>query len=239
MTKTLSVNVDHIATLREARKEFFPDPVQAAVLCELGGADGITVHLRTDRRHIQERDLLLLRQTIKGELNLEMAATEELRNIALGVKPDVVSIVPESPGEITTEGGLDLKANFAKIKPEADLLKKAGIQLSVFIEAEPEQIDAAKKLGADRIEINTNQYVKASSRRRELLAVIDRAGKCASQAGLLVHAGHGLDYKNIEGILVMPEIVGFSIGFSIVARALYVGLERAVAEMKRLIERSS
>lgn len=239
MAKVLSINVDHIATLRQARKELFPDPVQAAVLCELGGADGITVHLRSDRRHIQERDLLLLRQTINGELNLEMAATEELKNIAIGLKPDIVSIVPESPGEVTTEGGLDLKTNLPRVTPITDCLRTAGIRVSVFIEADHQQIEAAKNLGADMIELNTNQYVKQQARRREILEQLGRAAKLADRAGLAVHAGHGLDYKNIKPILVIPEIVGFSIGFSIVARALYVGLERAVTEMKHLIERSS
>ncbi len=239
MARVLSVNVDHIATLRQARKELFPDPVGAAVLCELGGADGITVHLRSDRRHIQERDLVLLRQTIKGELNLEMAATDEMKNIALGLKPDIVSIVPESPGEVTTEGGLDLKTNLAKVKPITDGIRKAGIKVSVFIEADPKQIEAAKNLGADLIELNTNQYVKQPAHQTEILEQLAQAAKVADRAGLAVHAGHGLDYKNIKPILGIPEIVGFSIGFSIVARGLYVGLERAVTEMKHLIERSS
>ncbi len=234
--RELSVNLDHIATLREARKESFPDPVQAAVLAELGGADGITVHLRQDRRHIKERDLRLLRQTIKTELNLEMAATEEMRDIALDIKPDVVSLVPESPEEVTTQGGLDLVSNLSKVMPIAQVLKKAGIEVSVFIEAERPQIEAALKLGADRIEINTDLYSKDIEHREEILRGIGASAEFATREGLIVHAGHGIDYKNIIPLLKISEITGFSIGFSIIARAVFIGLREAVVEMKRIME---
>lgn len=230
------MNLDHIATLREARKEAFPDPVQAAVLVELGGADGITVHLRQDRRHIKERDLRLLRQTIKTELNLEMAAVEEMRDIALDIKPDVVSLVPESPEEVTTQGGLDLVSNLSKVMPIAQVLKKAGIEISVFIEAERPQIEAALKLGADRIEINTDLYSKDIEHREEILKGIKSLAEFAARKGLTVHAGHGVDYKNIIPLLKIPEITGFSIGFSIIAKAVFTGLKEAVAEMKRIME---
>ncbi|MEO0076620.1 MAG: pyridoxine 5'-phosphate synthase [candidate division WOR-3 bacterium] len=241
--KKLLVNIDHIATLREARKESFPDPVQAATLVELGGGDGITVHLRTDRRHINERDLELLRKTIKTELNLEMAATNEMLDIALNVRPDIITLVPEKPEELTTEGGLDLKKHFKTIKPIAEKIVSADILLSVFIEADKAQVLAAKKLGASLIEINTNQYseksrIKNRDAEVQINAILDRIASIAQFAkgqGLIVHCGHGLDYWNIEPILKINEIEGFSIGFSIVARAVLVGLKEAVSQMKMII----
>ncbi len=232
--KHLSVNLDHVATLREARKESFPDPVQAAVLCELGGADGITVHLRQDRRHIKERDLELLRATIKTELNLEMAATEEMLNIALKVRPDVVTLVPERPEELTTEGGLDVIKNFPVIQEAIGKLKSNGIITSIFIETDREQIKKAKEAGADKIEINTDAYSKEKEREKILSRIRDVASY-ATSIGLRVHAGHGLNYTNISDICQITEITGFSIGFAIVARAVFVGLKEAVNEMKRLI----
>ncbi|MEO0114883.1 MAG: pyridoxine 5'-phosphate synthase [candidate division WOR-3 bacterium] len=237
--RKLSVNIDHIATLREARKELFPDPVQAAVLAELGGADGITVHLRGDRRHIKERDVFLLKETIKTELNIEMASTKEMTEVARKVKPTTVTLVPERPDEITTQGGLDLTKNLAKIKPFAQKIKEAGIRLSVFIEANPNQVESALKLGADQIEINTDLYTKAFKNpkvRQEQLTAIGSAAQLAVREGLIVHAGHGLDFINIADILTIKEITGFSIGFAIIARAVFVGLQSAVAEMKRIIE---
>lgn len=238
--RKLSVNIDHIATLREARKESVPDPIQAAVFAELGGADGITVHLRSDRRHIKERDLELLRKTIKTELNLEMAASEAMLKIALRIKPDMITLVPERPDELTTEGGLDIVKYFSRIKPIADKIKKTGITLSFFIEADKNQVRAAKKLGADQIEINTNLYSekskvkseKAKAELGEILAKIQTTAKYAQSQGLVVHCGHGIDYWNIEPILGIKEITGFSIGFSVIARAVLVGLKEAVAEMK-------
>jgi pyridoxine 5-phosphate synthase len=234
--RKLSVNIDHIATLREARKESVPDPVQAAVFAELGGADGITIHLRSDRRHIKERDIKLLRETIKTELNLEMAATDEMLKIALQVKPDTITLVPERPEELTTEGGLDIKKYYKRIKPLADKITKAGISLSVFIEADKNQVITAKKLNAKQIEINTNLYSKDLKNRNSILRKIETIAKFAKSQGLCVHGGHGLDYWNIEPILKIKEIDGFSIGFSIIARAIYIGLKKAVSEMKKLIK---
>lgn len=234
--RTLSVNIDHIATLRQARRESFPDPVQAAVLAELGGADGITVHLRHDRRHISKRDVLLLRETIKTELDLEMAATPEMTRIALGAMPAQVSLVPEFPDEITTQGGLDLTRNLARITPAARKLKRAGFRLSAFIEADERQIAAAAGLGCDLIEINTDRYSRDIRHRAAILmSIADIAGRAAG-LGLRVHAGHGIDYRNIVPLLKIPEIEGFSIGFSIIARAVFTGLREAVGEMKRMME---
>ncbi len=233
--KKLSVNLDHIATLREARKENFPDPVQAAILCEIGGADGITVHLRQDRRHIKERDLELLRKTIKTELNLEMAPTKEMVNIALTHKPDWVTLVPESPEEVTTQGGLDLLKTYPVVKEIINKLIDAEIKVSIFIEADKNQIEKAKELNACAIEINTDLYTKDIKNRERYLKEIKEASEYASSLSLKVHAGHGLNYHNIIPLLKIKEIEEFAIGFSIIARAVYVGLKEAVYEMKRLI----
>ncbi len=236
--KRLSVNLDHIATLREARKEPFPDPVQAASLAELGGADGITIHLRQDKRHIKERDLWLLRETIKTELNLEMASTEEMVRIALKFRPDVVTLVPERPEELTTEGGLDVIKNFQRIKRVIATLRRSGIETSIFIEGDKNQIEKAKEAKADKIEINTDAYAKGwqdEKRREENLRKIREVATYAKEIGLAVHAGHGLNYWNIAPIAAIKEIEGFSIGFAIVARAVFVGLKEAVFEMKRLL----
>lgn len=233
--KKLSVNLDHIATLREARKEEFPDPVQAAIFCEIAGADGITVHLRQDRRHIKERDLELLRRTIKTELNLEMAPTDEMLNIALTYKPDWVTLVPESPEEVTTQGGLDLLKTYWVVKEAIAKLKKADIKVSIFIEADKKQIEKAKELKADAIEINTDLYTKDIKNREKYLKEIKEAAEFASSLFLSVHAGHGLNYHNIIPLLKIKEIEEFAIGFAIIARAVYVGLKEAVYEMKRLI----
>jgi pyridoxine 5-phosphate synthase len=233
--RKLSVNIDHIATLREARKEDFPDPIQAAVLAELGGADGITVHLRGDRRHIKERDLTLLRQVIKTELNLEMASTPEMQKIALQVKPDIVTLVPERPDEITTEGGLDIIKHQKILAPVVLKLKKAGIKVSFFTEADPRQLKTAQELGAEIVEINTNLYSKARKNPELELKRIQESSTYASQLGFLVHCGHGINYQNIRPLLKIKEISGFSIGFAIVARAVLVGLKEAVREMKEII----
>ena len=235
--RKLSVNIDHIATLREARKEAVPDPVQAAVFAELGGADGITIHLRSDRRHIKERDLELLRKTIKTELNLEMAATDEMLKVALEIKPDMITLVPERPDELTTEGGLDLVKYYKRIKPIAGKIKKAGINLSCFIETDKHQVSTAKKLGAEQIEINTNLYSKDIKNRDKILNKIAIVAKYAKKQGLRVHCGHGIDYWNVGPILEITEIEGFSIGFSIIARTVFIGLKEAVSEMKNIIKR--
>ncbi len=231
----LSVNIDHIATLREARKEKFPDPIFAAVEAELGGADGITVHLRGDRRHIKERDLRLLREIIKTELNLEMAFIEEMLQIACSVKPDRITLVPESPGEVTTQGGLNLINFKGDLLGFVKRLKDTGIRVGVFIDPDINQINEAIKVGAEYIEINTNEYSKNPKDRAEFEEIKGMAMK-AYQSGLLVHAGHGLDYKNINNLLQIREITGYSIGFSIVARAVFVGLRQATEEMVRIIK---
>ncbi len=231
----LSVNIDHIATLREARKENFPDPVFAAVEAELGGADGITVHLRADRRHIKERDLKILREIIKTELNLEMAATEEMFGIAATIKPDRVTLVPESPGEITTQGGLNLISFSGDLGQFVKKLKEVGIRVGVFIDPDIAQINEAKKIGAEYIEINTNEYSKKPQDNKEVEKTRNMAKK-AHESGLTVHAGHGIDYKNISKLLEIKELTGYSIGFAIVARAVFVGLRQATNEMARIIK---
>jgi pyridoxine 5-phosphate synthase len=234
--RTLSVNIDHVATLREARRETFPEPVQAAVMAELGGADGITVHLRHDRRHINERDVMLLIETCRTGVNLEMAATPEMSRIALDLKPEQVSLVPEFPDEVTTQGGLDVVKGFKRLRPAARRLKNAGIGLSAFIEPNRKQMASAALLGCDTIEFNTDLYCRDRAHRSRITREIAEAAAFASSLGLKVHAGHGIDYRNIIPLLGIPEIEGFSIGFSIVARAVLTGLFEAVNEMKRIME---
>ncbi|UCG29530.1 MAG: pyridoxine 5'-phosphate synthase [candidate division WOR-3 bacterium] len=231
----LSVNIDHVATVREARKEKFPDPAYAAVEAELGGADGITVHLRGDRRHIKERDLAVLKQIIRNDLNLEMAATDEMARIAVGAMPDRVTLVPEAPGEVTTQGGLDLSNVKIDLKSYISDLKGKGIRVGIFIDPDMAQIKAALRVGAESVEINTNEYTQAKNREEET-SKISRVAKAARREGLVVHAGHGIDYTNILPLLSIPEITGYSIGFAIVARALFVGLRQAVSEMKEIIK---
>lgn len=230
----LSVNIDHIATLREARKEKFPDPLFAAVEAELGGADGITVHLRQDQRHIKERDLRLLKEVVKTELNLEMAPTEKMVNIAKEVLPHRITLVPESPGEVTTQGGLDLLNIKMDINDYIRGLKDKGIRVGIFIDPDVRQIKEAIKVGAGYVELNTNEYSKLREYRRELNRIL-RAAKAAKQEGLIVHAGHGINYKNIIPLLEIQEISGYSIGFAIVARAVFVGLRQATREMVQII----
>ncbi len=231
----LSVNIDHIATIREARKEKFPDPIFAAVEAELGGADGITVHLRGDRRHIKERDLRLLREIIKTELNLEMAVTEEMLQIACSIKPDRITLVPESPGEVTTQGGLNLINFKGDLTGFIKRLKADGIRVGVFIDPDITQINEALKIGAEYIEINTNEYSKNPQDKNEIERISGVAKK-AKGSGLSVHAGHGIDYKNIVKLLEIKEITGYSIGFAIVARAVFVGLRQATEEMVKIIK---
>jgi pyridoxine 5-phosphate synthase len=233
----LAVNVDHFATLRQARRDKEPDPVLVALLAEQAGAEGIVIHLRGDRRHIQERDLRLLRDVVKTKLNLEMAATKDMKKIALRVKPDVVSLVPERQEELTTEGGLNAVAGQRHLGPFIRDLKKAGIRVSIFVDPDPGQINACSRLGVNLIEINTGKFadLKAGPTRDRALKKIRQAATLGHNLGLEVHAGHGLDYRNVTDITAVPEIVELSIGFSIVARAAVVGIGQAVREMKALL----
>jgi pyridoxine 5-phosphate synthase len=233
----LEVNVDHVATLRQARLITEPDPVTAAALAELAGADGIIVHLREDRRHIQDRDLLLLRQTIKTRLNLEMAATAEMLGIAREVKPHVVTLVPEKRAELTTEGGLNVVGHQDHFREAVSQLKEAGIFLSLFVDPQPEQIQAAAAVGAHCVELHTGAYAEAASepQAEQLFEELLAAAAHARQLGLKVKAGHGLDYRNIKRFRGRKEFEEYSIGHSIISRAVLVGLERAVREMLALI----
>jgi len=234
----LSVNVDHVATVRQARGGKNPDPVTAALLAELAGADGIIVHLREDRRHIQDRDVEILRRVVKTKLNLEMANTEEIVRIALRVKPDMVTLVPERRQELTTEGGLNVAAQQKELKQNIARLKKAGIRVSLFIDADPAQVKASRAVGADFVEIHTGKYSDApheGSQKKEFQRIA-RAIAQAHKLRLRVNIGHGLDYQNVAPFTSVPEIEDYSIGHSIMARAVLVGLDRAVREMKELIQ---
>jgi pyridoxine 5-phosphate synthase len=229
----LGVNIDHVASVRQARRAPEPDPVQAAVLAELGGADGITVHLRADRRHVQDRDVEILRQVVKTRLNLEMAATQEMVRIALTVKPDQATLVPERREEVTTEGGLDVVLNSAQLKPVVRTLQEGGIQVSLFVDPDLEQVKEAHKVDAQAVEINTAASADARderSRESALRKAVD-AARLGRKLGLHVHAGHGLTYQNVRAVAALPEISELNIGHNIVARAVLVGMERAVREM--------
>jgi pyridoxine 5-phosphate synthase len=231
---TLGINIDHIATLRQARRAVEPDPVAAAVLAELAGADGITVHLREDRRHIQDRDVRLLRQTVRTHLNLEMAATDEMVAIALDIQPDYVTLVPEKREEVTTEGGLDVAGQVNRLTQVVATLQGAGIPVSLFIDAEPTQIAAAAATQAQFIELHTGQYAEAhnDADRAKELELLTIGTQKAIAAGLRVNAGHGLTYWNTYPVACIPGIEELNIGHSIISRAALVGLERAVREMK-------
>ncbi len=233
----LAVNVDHFATLRQARRSDEPDPVLVALLAEQAGAEGIVIHLRGDRRHIQERDLRLLRQVVKTNLNLEMAATDEMKKIALEIKPDVVSLVPERREELTTEGGLNVVAGRKHLAPFIRTLQKAGIKVSIFVDPDLKQIRTCAELGVNLIEINTGKYaeLKPGPQRENALEQVKKAAALGKKLGLEVHAGHGLDYRNVHAIVAIPEISELSIGFSIVARAAVVGVVQAVREMNSLL----
>ncbi len=233
----LSVNVDHVATVRQARRIAEPDPVAAAVLAELGGADGITVHLREDRRHAQDRDVRLLREVVKGEFNLEMACAEEIVTIALEVRPDLATLVPERRQEVTTEGGMDLRRRQRAIADATARLKDAGIRVSYFIDPDPEQVELARKLGADFVELHTGEYAEAHTwpERQPHYERLCQAAEHARSIGLGVHAGHGLNYRNVRPVAEIPEVEALYIGHSIVGRAIFVGIERAVREMKHLL----
>ena len=234
----LGLNVDHIATVRQARGGIEPDPVTAAALGELAGAEGITIHLREDRRHIQDRDLEILRRTVKTKLNLEMAATQEMVRIALKVKPEQVTLVPEKRQELTTEGGLDVIVHAKLISDAVKRLRDGGIVVSLFVDPNQEQVKAANKTGADCIEIHTGAYAEAvgwPAQERELEA-IDTAIKLARKVGLGVNAGHGLNYVNIKPLAAIGGIEEYNIGHSIIARAMLVGLDRAGKDMVELIK---
>ncbi|WP_320674860.1 pyridoxine 5'-phosphate synthase [Prochlorococcus sp. MIT 1341] len=233
---SLGVNIDHIANVREARKTVEPDPVPMALLAELGGADGITVHLREDRRHIQDRDLELLRQTVRSRLNLEMAATSEMLAIALKISPDMVTLVPEKREEVTTEGGLDVVNQQSHLSEMINELKLESIPVSLFIDPLSPQIEASSKVGANWIELHTGSYAEASWQNRQLqLSRLIEATARATCLGLRVNSGHGLTYQNVEPIASIKDMEELNIGHSIISRALAVGLRQAVREMKDLI----
>ncbi|MBE9158135.1 pyridoxine 5'-phosphate synthase [Nodosilinea sp. LEGE 06152] len=234
---TLGVNIDHIATVRQARRTVEPDPVAAAVLAELAGADGITVHLREDRRHMQDRDVRLLRQTVRTHLNLEMAATDEMVAIALDIKPDYVTLVPERREEVTTEGGLDVAGQGDRLKAVVSTLQGADIPVSLFIDAAADQIEASAQVGAQFIELHTGPYAEAETERDrdQELSILAQGTAQAIALGLRVNAGHGLTYWNTAPVARIPGMEELNIGHSIISRAVLVGLERAVREMKALI----
>ena len=235
----LGVNIDHVATVRQARRAEVPDPLEAALLAEKAGADGITVHLREDRRHIQERDVERLRQRIATKLNLEMAVTPAMVAYAENLRPDHACFVPEKREELTTEGGLDAVAHRPKIKEAVKRLQDRGIHVSLFIDPDPAQIEAAREAGAHAIEIHTGTYCNADgvAREKELQAILSVAS-LAQGLGLEVHGGHGLDYVNVLPIAKISEIVELNIGHSIIARAVMVGIEQAVREMKELLAKA-
>jgi pyridoxine 5-phosphate synthase len=234
----LGVNIDHVATVRQARRAKEPDPVAAAVLAVLGGADGITVHLREDRRHIQDRDVHVLRETVPVRLNLELAASDEIVAIALRVKPDEATLVPEKREELTTEGGLDVIAHTDPVRSAVERLKTAGVHVALFIDPDIEQVDMAKALGADAIEFQTASYSEAvgTNAVEAELAKLTTATAHAKGRGLHVHMGHGLNYQNVRPIVRIAGVEELNIGHSIVSRAVLVGLERAVREMKQVMQ---
>ncbi len=234
----LAVNVDHVATLREARGAAYPEPVAAAIAAETGGADGIVVHLREDRRHIQERDVRVIKEVIKTKLIFEMAATSEMLGIALSVKPHTVTLVPEKREEITTEGGLDLITHHASIKDTVQALQNAGIKVSIFIDPDLDQIKVAHRIDADMIEIHTGAFCDATTeydQDKEFIRIVD-AAKIASKLNLGVNAGHGICYNTIKAFQGLAEIDEFSIGHSIVSRAVLTGMDQAVRDMAALIK---
>jgi pyridoxine 5-phosphate synthase len=242
MTAKLNVNIDHVATIREARKTIEPSIITAAVICEQAGANGITVHLRGDRRHIQDRDIELLRDVVTTYLNVEMAATEEMIGIATRTRPDAVSLVPENPNEITTEGGLDIIGNFENVKNAVSKLKAAEIFVSIFIDPDLEQISAAHSAGAQQVELCTAEYAELTLSSRaahgegaqKAAAEVSRVAGAAAHAkslGLLVAAGHGLTYRNVGALAAISEITEFNIGHNIISRSVFVGLNQAVREM--------
>src|SRR5215813_5566964 len=246
MTARLNVNIDHVATVRQARMAPEPSVVAAAMICEQAGADGITVHLRGDRRHIQDRDLYVLREAVTTYLNVEMAATEEMIKIAIDVKPDAVSLVPENPNEITTEGGLNVPANVAIVRAAVNRLRDAGIMVSLFIDPDPHQIEAAREVNAQQVELCTAAYAEATlgahgihgegaARAQHELRRLREGATLAAQYGLHVAAGHGLTVRNVGAVARISEVSEFNIGHHIVSRAVFVGLDRAVREIREAI----
>jgi pyridoxine 5-phosphate synthase len=232
----LGVNIDHVATVRQARRTYEPDPVWAAALAELGGADGITIHLREDRRHIGDRDLRVLRETVTVKLNLEMACEPEIIQIACEAKPDQATLVPERREEVTTEGGLDVCGQRDRVARAVDRLRQAGISVSLFLDPDPRQIDAAARLAVDAVELHTGQYAGASGAAQDKeLDNLKKVGSLVRQAGMTLHAGHGLTYRNVRPVAAIDGMHELNIGHSIVARALMVGFAEAVREMKRLV----
>jgi len=233
----LGVNIDHVATLRQARKTYEPDPVTAAALAELGGADAITIHLREDRRHIQDRDVRVLKETVAIKLNLELSVADEIIGIACDVKPNQATIVPERREEVTTEGGLDVVTHRAAVAKAIQRLKAAGISVSLFLDPDPQQIELAQHLIADAVELHTGKYALArGAARQEQLIALTTAGKLVKDLGLTLHAGHGLNYQNVIPVARIPQMHELNIGHAIVSRAVLVGMERAVREMKQLVK---
>lgn len=246
MSARLNVNIDHVATVRQARRAPEPSVVAAAMVCEQAGADGITVHLRSDRRHIQDSDLFLLRQAVATYLNVEMAATEEMMKIAIEVKPEAVSLVPENPGEITTEGGLNVRTNVAIVRAAVNRLREAGIMASLFIDPDPGQIEAAREVNAQQVELCTAAYAEATLGARGIhgesaalanheLRRLREGAALAAQYGLHVAAGHGLTTRNVIAVAEISEVSEFNIGHHIISRAVFIGLDRAVREMREAI----
>ena len=246
MTTRLNINIDHVATVRQARRAPEPSVVAAAMMCEQAGADGITIHLRGDRRHIQDSDLHALRLSVSTYLNMEMAATEEMLKVALEVKPDAVSLVPENANEITTEGGLDVIGNIAIVRAAVSRLRQAGILASLFIDPDPKQIEAAHNISAQQIELCTAAYAEANLgasgihgegalRVGQELRRLREGAALGTQYGLLIAAGHGLTYRNVGAVAAISEVAEFNIGHSIVSRSIFIGLERAVTEMREAI----
>jgi pyridoxine 5-phosphate synthase len=230
---TLCVNVDHIATIRQARRAQEPDPAQAAMLAELAGASGITVHLREDRRHIQDRDVEVLRRLVKTKLNLEMAVSEEMIRIAIALKPDIVTLVPERREELTTEGGLDVRGHLDAVTRAVRTLQGEGMAVSLFINPDPEHVSDSARAGAELVELHTGMYAEAGDRKalQDGMARLIKAATQARKLGLRVNAGHGLNYRNVGAVAAIPEVEELNIGHSVIARAALVGMERAVREM--------
>jgi len=232
----LGVNIDHVATLRQARRTYEPDPIWAAVEAELGGADGITVHLREDRRHINDRDVAQLRQTVQCKLNLEMSLVAEIVDIAVKTLPDQATIVPERRQEVTTEGGLDLTHEPDRVTDALNRMKAVGIFVSAFIDPDPKQIDTAAKMGFDAVELHTGQYANARGQELDVqLERLRRAADLTRERGLRLHAGHGLNYRNVRPVATLRDMRELNIGHAIVSRAVFVGLREAVREMKRIM----
>ena len=231
------MNIDHVATIRQARGTFEPDPVAAAILCQLAGAGGIVVHLREDRRHIQDRDLDILREVVRIKLNLEMAANQEMVEIAARVKPEQVTLVPERRQEITTEGGLDVLSQVSFLRETVGRLKKEGMVVSLFIDPDPAQIQASVRVGAEAVELHTGEYANASGKKlSKELAKLKEGVRLANELKLVVHAGHGLTYENVRRVAALKGVAELNIGHTIISRAVLVGLDKAVREMLALVK---